>query len=179
MVIEALVRGVAFFDILQDHNRTAMGLYDPPREIVGKFSGNPPMPWTVHSDPLRKTLSISGSSPVPVTTPEYLRQVEITRKLGGKVLAAFPTQGNSAHEKTIVGIETAGYEPHVVQLDPSGHAELADQIALHNMEDARQAIGEGLLVATPFGFTSLTSSSNLNVLLPTRMTGIHFGPPKS
>jgi hypothetical protein len=107
-VLSAVVRGIAFFDILQDHNRTTMGFYNPPKEIVGKFSGNFPMPWTIHANPVKRTFSISGSSPGPVTTPAYLRQVEITGRLGGKVLAAFPRQGNSDDEITINGIEAAG-----------------------------------------------------------------------
>ena len=119
-VLSAVVRGIAFFDILQDHNSTAMGFYNPQKEIVGKFSGNFPMPWTVHADPVKRTFSISGSSPGPVTTPAYLRQVEITGRLGGKVLAAFPRNGNSDDESTINGIEAAGYDPHVVPFDPAG-----------------------------------------------------------
>jgi hypothetical protein len=178
-VIEALVRGVSFFDLLQDHNSTAMGFYDPPREIVGKFSGNPPMPWTVHSDPVRRTFSISGSSPVPVTTPEYLRQVEITARLGGKILAAFPVPGDANHEQIISGIEAIGYEPHVVPLDTTGHADLAKQIEMHGMEDARRSISNGLLVASPFGFTSLTVSTDLVALLPPPLTEVLFETPGS
>ncbi|TPM02798.1 hypothetical protein FJ960_16645 [Mesorhizobium sp. B2-3-11] len=173
-VLSAVVRGIAFFDILQDHNRTAMGFYNPPKEIVGKFSGNFPMPWTVHSDPVTGTFSISGSSPGPVTTPAYLRQVEITGRLGGKVLAAFPRQGNSDDEITINGIEAAGYEPHVVSLDPNGFDDLLKQVEHHAMQDDRQTTENGLLIASPFGFVQLADSSALDDLLPTPITEVLF-----
>lgn len=173
-VVTAVVRGIAFFDILQDHNRTAMDFYNPPKEIVGKFSGNFPMPWTVHADPVERTFSISGSSPGPVTTPAYLRQVEITGRLGGKVLAAFPRQGNSEDEIKIKGIEAAGYEPHVVALDPAGYADLLRQVERHAMQDARGTKENGLLIASPFGFTQLADLSDFDDLLPPSITEVLF-----
>lgn len=151
-----------------------MGFYDPPKEIVGKFSGNFPMPWTVHADPVKRTFSISGSSPGPVTTPAYLRQVKITRRLGGKVLAAFPRQGNSGDEITIKGIEAAGYEPHVVPLDPAGFDDLLKQVEHHAMQDDRRTKENGLLIASPFGFTQLADLSALDDLLPPPITEVLF-----
>jgi len=173
-VLSAVVRGIAFFDILQDHNTTAMGFYNPPKEIVGKFSGNFPMPWTIHADPVKRTFSISGSSPGPVTTPAYLRQVEITSRLGGKVLAVFPRNGNRDDEITINGIEAAGYEPHVVPLDAAGFAGLMKQIEHHVMQDDRRTNENGLLVASPYGFTQLADASELEVLLPPPITTVLF-----
>lgn len=173
-VVEAVVRGIAFFDILQDHNRAAMNFYDPPREIVGKFSGNFPMPWTVHADPVKRTFSISGSSPAPVTTPAYLRQVEITARLGGRVLAAFPRDGDEQDEKVIEGIETVGYEPHVVPLDAKAYLQLQGQIEQHAMQDERRPMGNGLLIASPFGFTQLADAGHLVKILPPRITEVLF-----
>ncbi|TIX85905.1 MAG: hypothetical protein E5V21_02505 [Mesorhizobium sp.] len=173
-VLAAVVRGIAFFDILQDHNSTAMSFYNPPKAIVGKFSGNPPMPWTVHADPVKGTFSISGSSPVPVTIPEYRRQVEITGRLGGKVLAAFPRIDDDDDERTINTIEDLGYEPNIVPLDAAAYADLLRQIQLHDMQDDRQTPGNGLLVASPFGFTSLAASAALENLLPSRMIEVLF-----
>lgn len=173
-VLSAVARGIAFFDILRDHNATAMGFYNPPKEIVGKFSGNFPMPWTIHADPVRRTFSISGSSPGPVTTRAYLRQVEITGRLGGKVLAAFPRQGNSDDEITINGIEAAGYEPHIVPLDPAGFAALMKQVEHHTMQDDRWTNENGLLIASPFGFARLAEASALEGLLPPTITEVLF-----
>lgn len=169
-VIEAVVRGILYFDILQEHNRAAMNLYDPPREIVGKFSMNFPMPWTVHADPVKRTFSIRGSSPGPVTTPDYLRQVEITNRLGGRVLAAFIEDDNQQSEDIIDGIEAQGYEPHVVQLDHAARLDLLDQITRHSMQDKRRPMGSGLLLASPYGFTRLGSAAELNDILPPKMT---------
>lgn len=171
-VAEAIHRGIAYYDVLQDHNREAMNFYDPPREIVGKFSGNFPMPWTIHADPVKRTFSISGSSPGPVTTPAYLRQVEISAQLGGRVLAAFPEHDED--EAVITGIEAMGYEPHIVQLDPRARQELVLLIESHAMQDNRRIVGSGLLVASPFGFTRLADAADLVEILPPAMTEVLF-----
>jgi len=170
LVIEAVVRGILYFDILQEHNRAAMDFYDPPREIVGKFSSNFPMPWTVHADPVKHTFSISGSSPGPVTTPAYLRQVEINHRLGGRVLAAFMEDGNRQSEAVIDGIEAQGYEPHIVELNHATRIDLLDQIERHSMQDERRPMGSGLLLASPYGFTRLGSATELNDILLPKMT---------
>lgn len=169
---EAIQRGITYYDILQDHNREAMNFYDPPREVVGKFSGNFPMPWTIHADPVKRIFSISGSSPGQVTTPGYLRQVEITAQLGGRVLAAFPEHDKD--EAVIAGIEAMGYEPHIVQLDARARQDLIVQIESHAMQDNRRPIGSGLLVASPFGFTSLADAAHLGEILPPAMTELLF-----
>lgn len=171
-VAEAIRRGIAFYDILQDHNSEAMNFYDPPREVVGKFSANFPMPWTVHADPVKGTFSISGSAAGQVTTPAYLRQVEITAQLGGKVLAAFPE--NDEDEAVMTGIEAMGYEPHIVQLDARARQELAELIESHTMQDDRRPLGSGLLVASPFGFTRLADAADLVEILPPAMTEVLF-----
>lgn len=171
-VAEAIHRGIAYYDILQDHNREAMNFYNPPREIVGKFSGNFPMPWTIHADPVKRTFSISGSSPGPVTTPSYLRQVEISAQLGGRVLAAFPEHDED--EAVVTGIEAMGCEPHIVQLDARARQDLVKLIESHAMQDNRRPAGSGLLVASPFGFTSLADAADLVEILPPAMTEVLF-----
>lgn len=176
-VLEAVLRGIAYFDILQDHNSASMDFYHPPREIVGKFSGNFPMPWTVHADPVSRSFSISGSSPGPVTTPAYLRQVEINDRLGGRVLAAFPM--GDGDETIIAGIEAKGYEPHVVVLDSQARRDLDETIDRLSLQDDRRPMVSGLLVASPFGFTCLAAADNLNELLPPAMTQVYFDEPSA
>lgn len=171
-VADAIQRGIAYYDVLQDHNWEAMSFYDPPREIVGKFSGNFPMPWTIHADPVKRTFSISGSSPGPVTSPAYLRQVEISAQLGGRVLAAFPEHDED--EAIITGIEAMGYEPNIVQLDARARQELVVLIESHAMQDDRRPVGSGLLVASPFGFTRLSDVAELVEILPPAMTEVLF-----
>lgn len=178
-VLEAVQRGIAFFDILQSLNREAVGFYNPPKEIVGKFSGNYPMPWTVHADPEKGTFSISGSAPAPVTTPAYLRQIEINARLGGKVLAAFPRECEASDEAIIEGIEAAGYEPHIVTLDAEAFAELERQIEQHAMKDERRSFSTGLLLASPFGFTCLADSSKLQDIMPIVMIDVLFNEAQS
>lgn len=90
------------------------------------------------------------------------------------MLAAFPRQGNSDDEVTINGIEAAGYEPHVVPLDPCGFADLLKQVEHHSMQDDRRTKENGLLIASPYGFTQLADSSALDDLLPPPITEVLF-----
>jgi hypothetical protein len=88
----ALTKGIGFFDLHGTYIAQAVRSFHPARTIVGRFSGSFPAPWTIHADPQRHLLSISGSAPAPVTTPEFQRQEAINGQLGGKVLAAFSLQ---------------------------------------------------------------------------------------
>ncbi|TRC89687.1 hypothetical protein FJV80_07800 [Mesorhizobium sp. WSM4310] len=173
----AILRGIAFYDILQHHNSAAMDSFNPAKEIVGKFSGNPPMAWTVLADPEAGTFSMSSSSPGSATTPAYLRQVEINERLGGRVLAAFPRSDHDLDEEMIKGIEAAGFEPHVVVMDAPRRTELLEQIDRHSMLDSRRssAVQDGLLLASPFGFTSLGDLCDIEALLPPKTMEIRFG----
>lgn len=173
-VVEAVNRGVTFFDILMDHHRESYKFYNHPKEIVGKFSSNFPMPWTVHADPEKGLFSIRGSSPGPVTTPSYLRQLEINNRLGGKVFASFIREGSSEDEKIVQEIENAGYEPNVVTLNSQEFIELERQIDEHAMNDERRPYGAGLLVASPFGFTYLSKVSELQEVMPENMVDLVF-----
>lgn len=170
----AITVGVAFYDILQDHNRTAMASFNPAREIIGKFSLNPPMRFTVFSDPERGAFSISTSSPGPETTPEYLRQVEITARLGGKVLAVFPRNDHAADETVIKLIEDAGYDPHVVPMDAVAREALLAEIEAQHMGDERGSIAEGLLLASPFGFRTVADAVELEQVFPPATVELNF-----
>jgi len=171
----AITAGVGFFEILQHHNRAAIASFNPAREIIGKFSLNFPMKHTIFADLERGTFSISSSSPGPEITPEYLRQVEITARLGGKVLAVFPRPDNPIDEAVIKQIEDAGYEPHVVPLDAASRYFLLTEIDTKKMHDANGASPDGLLLASPFGFRSVHDINELDGVFPPRMVEVNFG----
>lgn len=171
----AITAGVGFFEILQHHNRAAMQSFNPAREIIGKFSLNVPMKHTVFADPERGTFSISTSSPGQETTPEYLRQVEITARLGGRVLAVFPRQDDTTDEGIIRQIEDAGYEPHVVPMDTASRNTLLDEINAKAMHDDRVACADGLLLASPFGFRSVPDIDELEAIFPPPIVELNFG----
>lgn len=171
----AITAGVGFFEILQHHNRAAMASFNPAREIIGKFSLNFPMKHTVFADPERGTFSISSSSPGPETTPEYLRQVEITARLGGKVLAVFPRHDDTTDEAVIKQIEDAGYEPHIVPMDAAARDTLLAEINKKAMLDDRGACTDGLLLASPFGFRSVADMDELDEVFPPPIVELNFG----
>nr|WP_148663110.1 hypothetical protein [Scytonema hofmannii] len=170
----AITAGVGFFEILRSHNQVAMASFNPAKEIIGKFSLNFPMKHTVFADPKRGTFSISSSSPGPETTPEYLRQVEITACLGSKILAVFPRCENTIDELIIKEIEKIGYEPHVVPLNVTAHDALILEIKKKKMYDQRGEIADGLLLASPFGFRSVTTLEDLNDVFPRPIVELSF-----
>ncbi|UWU18004.1 hypothetical protein N2599_22150 (plasmid) [Rhizobium sullae] len=170
----AITVGVGFYDILQEHNRSAMASFNPARQIIGKFSLNFPMRYTVFSDPERGAFSISTSSPGPETTPEYLRQVEITARLGGKVLAVFPRNDRAPDEAVIRLIEDAGYDPHIVPMDAAAREALLAEIDENTMHDERGAIADGLLLASPFGFRSVADAVELDQVFPPPTVELNF-----
>jgi hypothetical protein len=166
-VNEALTRGVGFYQVLAEHNRTSMHSFDPPKTMVGRFSANPPMAWTVYLDPKTGAFGITGSSAGSTTTPEYIRQVAINGFLGGKILAFFSaTQGGFARQIED-HISAAGFEPNNVGLGGEQLSSLIEEIEKQSLWDERQshiAIGE-VLLASPWGFRWVYSTSDFDSLL--------------
>lgn len=71
-------------------------------------------------------------------------------------------------------IEAVGYDPHVVPLDATEFADLLKQIEHHVMYDDRGTKDDGLLIASPFGFTHLSDASAFDHLLPPSIAGVLF-----
>jgi hypothetical protein len=163
----ALTRGMGFFEALRDYNAASMHSFNPAKEIVGRLSENFPMPWTVHCDPEKRMFRISGSSPGPVTTPTYDRQVNINNRLGGKVLATYSTGSPDAAQEIVGHIGREGFEPNTVVMDTRQLAELADDIEKLGLWDDRQpgARQGHVLLASPWGFRWLNIPSEFNAIL--------------
>jgi hypothetical protein len=166
-VNEALTRGVGFFQILVEHNDASVQSFDPPREIVGRFSANPPMPWTVYFDPKTGGFGIKGSSPGPVTTPKYERQVAINGLLGGKVLACFTAKQTEFAKHIEEHIFAGGFEPNNVKMSEDQLSSLIEEIDKQHLWDERHrhaGIGE-VLLASPWGFKWVRSTSDFDNIL--------------
>lgn len=116
-VSDAINRAIGFFHFLSEFGTTSMQCYNPPKTIVGRFSANPPMPWTVSFDPKNGAFGISGSSAGSVVTPEYQRQIEINGRLGGKVLATYSKGDTVFQAKVDEHIIESGFEPHNVKMN--------------------------------------------------------------
>lgn len=147
---DAVGIGVAFFQTLRELKINSLRSYHPEREIVGRFSANPPMPWTVKFDPEKGTFSISSSSPGPQTTPEYLRQQKINGLLGGNVLVVF-----NNNEICFEGFFIC---PSFVDLPPDNLAELLEEVNVNNLWDDRYIHDSvsGALALSPWGFQKVT-----------------------
>ncbi|WP_158932374.1 hypothetical protein [Acidisphaera sp. S103] len=164
---EALTRGMGFFEILRDYNAASMRSFDPAKEIVGRLSANFPMSWTVHCDPQKQMFRISGSSPGPVTSPTYDRQVSINNRLGGKMLATYSTGSSDATQEILDHIGREGFEPNTVVMDSRQLADLVDDIEKLGIWDDRQpGASQGhVLLASPWGFRWLNTPSEFNTIL--------------
>lgn len=169
--------GVAFFQTLQTLREFAVQSFDPPREIVGRFSDNPPMPCTVGYNSETGVFSISGSSPGPAASPEYLVQEAINNYLGGHVMAVFRTEGRD--NPPSIDFFQCGFEPSEIDLSDDQFAELLDDIEARCLWDQREpdAKSDGLLTLSPWGFRYLANLDDLVRLIGDPEFELTFEPP--
>jgi len=174
---EAVTRGVRFFQLLREHNIASIRSFNPPKEIVGRFSVNIPMPWTVSFNPRTGAFGISGSSPGAVTTPEYQRQVEINGRLGGKVLALYITGQADLGSEVDAHILATGFDPVRVDMGGSQMEALVREVDELGLWDQRFSIGErsNMLLASPWGFRWLRSAADFDAILPKPVINLEFG----
>jgi hypothetical protein len=132
-VSDALTRGAGVFQILRQLKAFSARSFYPPRTIVGRLSANFPMPWTVSFDPQSGSFGLSGSSPGPVETTEYKRQIEINLQLGGKVFSLFKSEDSTLASAIENRIHAQGFEPVVVEGDGSQLAEIHRQVMDMNL----------------------------------------------
>jgi hypothetical protein len=166
-VNSAFTRGMGFFQVLSESNREVVQSFDPPKTIVGRFSANFPMPWTVTYDSETGAFGISGSSPGPVTTPEYLKQNAINGLLGGKALSLFAVSQDSDFRDVESHIVAAGFEPNCVELPTAEMEKLLVQILEQSLWDERFPLsdnGKGLLLS-PWGFQWITCFQDFDRIL--------------
>lgn len=172
----ALTRAIGFFQILQEHSDISVRSFNPPKTIAGRFSANFPMPWTVSYDPHTGGFGISGSSPGPVVTPEYQRQVEINGRLGGKVLAVYSKAETDFQKRIDSYISNAGFEPNNVAMNDQQLGQLLVDVDKLNLWDERHPhveMGETLL-ASPWGFRWLYSLRDFGAILQKPLVDFEF-----
>lgn len=170
--------GLAFFQALQALRASAAESFDPPREIIGRFSSNPPMPWTVSYDSETGAFSISGSSPGSVTSPEYLVQEAINEYLGGRVMVMFKAEG--CDDLPNLDFFEHGFEPSEIVLSEDRFAELLNDIEARCLWDRREVDmkNEGLLTLSPWGFRYLANVDGLVSLIGDPEFGLIFQRPE-
>lgn len=170
--------GLAFFETLQVLHISAMQSFDPPREINGRFSANPPMPWTVGYDSTTGAFSISSSSPGSVTSPAYLVQKAINEYLGGHVMAVFRTEGHEGSPR--IGFLEHGFEPSEIDLSSDQFEKLLTDIEARCLWDQRESDtkADGLLTLSPWGFRYIADENDLLSLIGDPEFILTFKPPE-
>lgn len=169
--------GLAFFQALQELRKSAVHSFDPPRDIIGRFSANPPMPWTVGYNKETGAFSISGSSPGAVTSREYLVQEAINEYLGGHVMAVFRPEGSKGLPN--IDFPEHGFEPSEIDLPQDRFTELLNDVEARCLWDQREANtkNEGLLTLSPWGFRYIDDVADLLKLIGDPEFVITFEPP--
>lgn len=168
-ILAALQIAIWFFELLNEFQQRVLESYRPARTVIGRFSANPPMPWTVElSDD--GAFSISGDAPGPQVDAAYQRQSRINDRLGGKMVAAYLRPGLNMAPDLLTATTTAGFEPLVVALANAEQFDgLTAEIEEHGLWDPEpEAVvhAAGTLMATPFGFRWIASGEAFAAWLP-------------
>lgn len=161
---DAINRGLFFFELLQLHVEGVAQSFRPAREIIGRFSMNPPMPFTVEMKD-NGAFSLSTSSPGARTDAAYDRQVKINDRLGGRVFMAYAHDAD-VWEPLLTDIRAAGFDVPLVLISADQVAQLEEEVDRDGLWVAENNRGEGLLLATPSGFHRIGAIAAFTALLP-------------
>lgn len=168
-LVAALQIAIWFFDLLREFQQRVVEAYRPARTVIGRFSANPPMPWTIELSEAG-ALSISSDAPGPQVDAAYESRTRINNKLGGKMLAVYLPPASEMDGELLAAIEAAGFEPLVVQLNEADQfSGLVAEITENSLWDAEEGDGDeagATLTVTPFGFRRLASGAALSAWLP-------------
>ena len=166
----ALTIGLNFFHLLEGHQQDARESFRPAREIIGRFSLNPPMLHMVESM-ADGHFSISTSSVARQTDANYERQERINNLLNGRVLAAYLNVNLSNERSILEEIQQAGFDPVVINLTSESQVDdVVSEVDTHGLWRSRvigSALNNGLLLATPSGFVRVADREAFFSALPT------------
>ena len=163
---QALQIAIFFFDLLLSTQHEAKLTFRPAREIIGRFSLNPPLPHTVEYGE-DGSFSISTSSPGMVTDANYERQERINNLLGGKVFTAYSHATDFT--QLLESVDDNGFDIELVAFQQRERLdELISRINAQGLWDLRNTVpSDGLLLVTPFGFQRIRNLEEFRNLLPT------------
>lgn len=164
-VSEVIGIGVAFFQILRHLASESIRSFNPPREITGRFSANPPMTWTVAHNQETGAFSIQSASAGPVQTSESLRQEEINRHLSGNAIAIYRPENNQPGGD--FNFSEQGFEPTEIFLSDQQFSELLTKITNENLWDDRFITenNAGVLCVSPWGFKFVSSQGEVDEMI--------------
>lgn len=168
-VAAALQIALFFFELLQSFQQSMAESFRPARTIVGRFSANPPMPWTIQlTDDGR--FSIASDAIGPQVDAAYERQRRINDRLGGRMVAAYVVPGADASPVLLTEIAATGFDVLIVDLKGAEQfSALIAEVEEYGLWDTRcdrQGASNGLLMVTPLGFQSISTGAQFQAWLP-------------
>lgn len=114
--------------------------------------------------------SISSSAPGPQTDAAFIRQQEVNSYLGRRVFCAYSATLDVQAKKLVEELAEIGFEVPWVELE--SQERLRGEILKIESKDlwisrtVSDNSGQGLLIATPFGFGSFSSVDEFRAMLP-------------
>lgn len=164
---DSLQTALFFFELLISFQRETMETFRPPRTVIGQFSENPPMSWTIELTEDGQ-FSISSSSPGPQVDAAYERQSRINKKLGGRMVTAYIGPGTDIQPVLLSEIAAAGFEVLVIAMEtPAQYEALVTEVEAHNLWDTvTSPDGVTVLMVTPFGFRWIATGTDFRAWLP-------------
>jgi hypothetical protein len=165
----ALQVALSFFELLQAFQQTTAESFRPARTIVGRFSANPPMPWTIELTE-QGSFSISSKAAGPQVDPAYARQQQINDRLGGRMVTAYVGPGMDVPPALLAEISATGFDVLIVIFEGAEQfTALVAEVDEHGLWDSKpnSEDAEGaLIMATPFGFRRISSGAEFQAWLP-------------
>lgn len=156
-----------FFELLQSFQQATAETFRPARTIIGRFSENPPMHWTIELTEDGR-FSISSNAAGPQVDAAYERQRRINDRLGGRMVAAYVGPGTVVPTALLAKIAAAGFEVLVVAMETAEQYDaLLAEVDAHGLWDPSQSPdGAAVLMVTPPGFRRIATGADFQTWLP-------------
>ena len=168
-VLSALQIALFFYELLERFQRETAESFRPARTVIGRFSENPPMPWTIELSE-NGAFSISSSSPGIQVDAAYERQKRINDRLGGRMATAYISPGVEVPSALLTEISAIGFEVLIVDLETVEQiAAQIGEVEEHGLWDAMPSVetsDNAVLMATPLGFRRISTGIEFQAWLP-------------
>jgi hypothetical protein len=168
-VVAALQTALFFFELLQAFQQAMAESFRPARTVVGRFSANPPMPWTIELTD-DGGFSISSDAPGPQVDAAYKRQKRINDRLGGRMVTAYVGPREDASRELLTEISAVGFEVLIVGLESVEQlAALVAEVEEYRLWDPTpnaENVENAVLMATPLGFRRISTGAAFRAWLP-------------
>ncbi len=158
-----------FFELLQATQQSLAASYRPARKVIGRFSANPPMSWTIELTEDGR-FSFTSNALGSQVDAAYERQQRVNNRLGGRMVAAYGAPNRPLIPALLDEISVIGFDVLVVNFDTAIQLDaLIAEIEEHGLWDPEEAIDNtdgSMLMATPMGFRNIAAAADFQAWLP-------------